>query len=50
MRSNAGTCRSQTRALGVHDEHWSEEDDDYGGDELLRPWRIRLEEANEGEK
>src|ERR1041385_4166902 len=47
-RSSAGTHRSQTRALELHDEHWSEEDDDHGGEVLGFPWRIRLEEAIEG--
>src|SRR4051812_45267374 len=49
-RSNASTRRSQTRALRVQGGHWSEEGDDHGDEELGFSWRIRLEEAIEGEK
>jgi len=43
VRSRAGTRRSQTRALGLQDELWSEEVDGNGGEELWRPWQIRLQ-------
>ena len=42
-RSRAGTHRSQTHALELQDEHWSEEVDDNGGEELWPPWRNVLQ-------
>jgi len=44
-RSKTGTRRSRTHALELQDEHWSEEVDDNGGEELWLSWRNEKERA-----
>ena len=41
-RSKAGIHRSRTHALELQDEHWSEVDDDNGGEVARVPWQNEL--------